>query len=324
MTNELFFYDQALGLGEFYSTDGKGNIQMLGSSNNTFHKGWTHIIPGHFGGSDLTGLFFYDAKAGLGEFYSSDGKGNIQMLGSSNNTFHKGWTHIVSFPPFAVKIPPGGSKDMIYSKLFFYDAKAGLGEFYSSDGKGNIQMLGSSNNTFHKGWIHIIPGHFGGSDLTDLFFYDAKAGLGEFYSLVGKGDLKALGSSNNTFYKGWTHIIPGHFGGSDLTGLFFYDAKAGLGEFYSSDGKGNIQMLGSSNNTFHKGWTHIIPSKRVVSLGQFGGKYLTDLFFYDAKAGLGEFYSSDGKGNIQMLGSSNNTFHKGWTHIISGDFTQLG
>jgi hypothetical protein len=57
------------------------------------HTGWTHIIPGDFGGSGFTDLLFYDAAAGNGQFYATE-QGSIKLLKEHTN-LRKTWTQIV-------------------------------------------------------------------------------------------------------------------------------------------------------------------------------------------------------------------------------------
>ena len=53
---------QAGGHGEFYTTDGQGNLGFL-KLNEGWRSSWTAIIPGNFGGSGFTDLLFYDPRA---------------------------------------------------------------------------------------------------------------------------------------------------------------------------------------------------------------------------------------------------------------------
>jgi len=48
---------------------------------------------------------------------------------------------------------------------------AGTGEFYTTDGAGNISLL-KNHTGWRQSWTHIIPGDFGGSGRTDLLFYE--------------------------------------------------------------------------------------------------------------------------------------------------------
>ncbi len=71
----------------------------------------------------------------------------------------------------------------------------------------------------------------------------------------------------------WTHIVPGKFGGSAHTDLFFYDATRGESENYRTDGAGGMTLLRRHTN-LRKTWQFIAP-------GQFSGNSITDLLFYD-------------------------------------------
>ncbi len=57
------------------------------------------------------------------------------------------------------------------SDLLFYDPTAGQGEFYSTDGSGNIALLKASSG-WRSTWSIIVPGSFNGDGFTDLLFYD--------------------------------------------------------------------------------------------------------------------------------------------------------
>ncbi len=47
---------------------------------------WHTIHVGKFADSAFDGLFFYDQPGGAGEFYSTDGAGNIALLSSHSGT----------------------------------------------------------------------------------------------------------------------------------------------------------------------------------------------------------------------------------------------
>jgi hypothetical protein len=251
----------------------------------------------------MQGVLFYDPGVGQGEFYTTDGHGGI-----SRTRLHAGWrsswTHII----------PGQFGGSNFTDLLFYDS-AGTGEFYTTDERGRISLLKTHTGWQSSGrpWTQIIPGQFGGSNFTDLLFYDS-AGTGEFYTTDGHGGISLLKTHTGWQSSGrpWTHIIPGQFGGSGFTDLLFYDS-AGTGEFYTTDGHGEISLLKTHTGWQSSGrpWTQIIP-------GQFGGSNFTDLLFYDS-AGTGEFYTTDGHGGISLL-KTHTGWRSSWTQIIPGEF----
>jgi hypothetical protein len=95
------------------------------------------------------------------------------------------------------------------------------GEFYTTDGGGNISPL-KNHRGWRKTWQLIIPGNFGGDGTTDLLFYDPTIGEGEFYIADGGGNISLL-KNHGGWRKTWQLIIPGNFGGGGTTDLLFYD-----------------------------------------------------------------------------------------------------
>jgi hypothetical protein len=97
MAEGLLFYDRSTGQGEFYTTDGQGGISGLGQPHTNWRSSWTQIIPGRFrdGTFGLTHLLFYDAGAGTGEFYTTDGQGGISGLGQPHSNWRSSWARII-------------------------------------------------------------------------------------------------------------------------------------------------------------------------------------------------------------------------------------
>jgi hypothetical protein len=108
-----------------------------------WRKTWSIIIPCNITGSQYADLLFYDRAAGVGEFYSTDGKGNLTLL-SSQSTWRTSWTEIHAIG---------------FTELMFYDATAGVGEFYTTDIHGNMTLL-KSYTDWRKTWHLIAPGNF--------------------------------------------------------------------------------------------------------------------------------------------------------------------
>src|SRR4051794_21497898 len=57
---------------------GPGDIILL-KSDPRWRTTWSIITAGNFAGRDFSDLLFYDATAGVGEFYTTEG-GNISLL----------------------------------------------------------------------------------------------------------------------------------------------------------------------------------------------------------------------------------------------------
>jgi hypothetical protein len=295
----LLFYDPRSGHGEFYTTDERG--MFLLTQYTGWRSSWTQIIPGRFSEHNpFTDLFFYDAAAGTGEFYTTDKRGGMHLLRQHTDL------------PSGRQIIPGrfGATSHL-TDLLFYDGATGTLDFFATEGRGEIELLGQ--HTGLPSGRQIVAGQFASSpviDFTDLLFYDAAAGIGEFYRTAGQGRISLLRQQTG-WRSTWTQIIPGRFGGSNFNDLLFYDAAAGIGEFYTTDGQGGIHLLRQQSG-WRSSWTKIVR-------GDFGGSDLTDLLFYDAAAGDLQFYATDGQGGIRRLRQL--TGWRGtWAQIVPGSF----
>jgi hypothetical protein len=195
---------------------------------------------------------------GTAQLYSTDGLSNLSLMRDFSG-WRDSWKLII----------PGNFGGNIWPDLLFYDRAAGQGEFYTTDGQGNLTPLRQYN--WRTTWDMIIPGNFGGDSRTDLLFYDRAAGQGEFYTTDGQGNLTLL--SQHSWRTTWDMVIPGNFGVNTWPDLLFYDRAAGQGEFYTTDGQGNLTLL--SQHSWRTTWDMIVP-------GNFGGPGLgwTDLLFY--------------------------------------------
>ncbi|MCI0390006.1 MAG: S8 family peptidase [Acidobacteria bacterium] len=288
-------YAHGIGFGEFYTTDGLGNLSLL--KQHQWRQSWYMIIPGNFGGGSSIDLLFYDRAAGQGEIYTRDGQGNLSLL--KEHSWRKSWDLII----------PGHFGGDGFTDLLFYDRAAGQGEIYATDVQGNLSLL--KQHTWRKSWDLIIPGHFGGDHSIDLLFYDRAAGQGEIYTRDVQGNLSL--QKQHTWRKSWDLIIAGTFAGvNSWNALLFYDRAAGQGEIYTTDGFGNLSLL--KQHIWRKSWDLIIR-------GNFGGNSWPDLLFYDRAAGQGEIYTTDGLGNLSLL--KQDTWRKSWDLIIPGEFGGL-
>ncbi len=291
---DLFFYNQSVGRGEFYGTDGLGNINHL-STYSALPKSLTQILSGMFSfGSPCEGMLMYDNAQGAGAFYTAGRDGTLNLV-SFLGGWRKSWTHIIKG-----HFVDNGSAESGFDSIIFYEGSTGESALYCTDGEGHIQLV--KLNNWSPNWTKIVPGPFTfGTPLTGLFFYDQPHGSGAFYSTDGSGNFSLL-AGHAGLRTTWTTIITTPFG------LLFYDAGSGVSEFYSTDGEGGLSLL--KNDTWSKGWTHIISSSNFVFGSPTGG-----LLFYNSTTGASEFYRyDDAVGNISLIRSD--TWSKGWTHIL--------
>ena len=120
-------------------------------------------------------------------------------------------------------IVPGKFSDSPFTDLLFYDRESGTGEFYTTDGKGNISILQGYAGKWQKSWDMIIPGNFTPGPHTDLLFYDRTDKAGYFHATDGNGNISNLNKIEGV----WSKVIPGSFGvRSEFTDLFLYDPSA--------------------------------------------------------------------------------------------------
>jgi len=350
--SDLLFYDPVAGEGEIYSTDGKGNTTLVKSFSG-WRNSWSIIVPGNFVGTAFTDLLFYDAVAGVGEVYACDGSGNLTHAKTFND-WRNTWSAIVPGKFIATGNPftdllfydrgagvaelrtsdgqgglnffklisgwretwsiltPGNLAGNALTELVLYDAAAGAGEIWSADGQGNFGVLKSYGGR-RTSWSLVVPGNFTDGNYTDLLFYDAAAGVGEFYGTDGEGNLGFAVVSYNDWRNSWTQIVPGTFNDSQFSGLLFYDAGAGTGEFYATDGKGKITPL-AAHTDWRTNWTLIVS-------GHFTAGEFSDLLFYEGATGYAELHRTDGKGGINFVASFN--WDKGWSHLVPGNFLGL-
>jgi hypothetical protein len=198
------------------------------------------------------------------EFYTTDGRGGMHLLRLSEG-LRRTWDMIVP-GDF------GGGR----TGLFFYDKRAGDGLFFTVDSSGGLHPMGGATGTLRRAWDMIIPGNFGGNGHTDLLFYDAQSGDGEFYTVDGSGNLHTI-NRHTDWRHTWNMIIPGNFDGDDHTDLLFYDKQAGDGEFSTVDNSGALHTMIVYHGLWRHTWSAIVP-------GDFGNGN-TSLLFYDPSAG---------------------------------------
>ncbi len=274
-----------------------GDIILL-RSDPSWRTTWSIITPGAFSGRDFSDLLFYDAGAGVGEFYTTEG-GNLSLLKSLSG-WRSSWTIIVP-----CRITGSRTQD-----LLFYDAHAGVGELYRTDGHGSISLV-QTHTGWRTSWKMIIPCNLTNGATSDLLFYDPAAGVGEMYRTDTHGNLSLI--KTHTGWRGsWSQILACNLTGGTYTDLLFYDPGAGVGEMYRTDGHGNLSPIRSYGD-----WRH---TWSIVKACRISGGHTDDLMFYDPTGGVGEFYATDGRGGINMLHTTN-TWRRSWSIIEPANFT---
>ncbi len=113
-----------------------------------------------------------------------------------------------------------------HSDVLFYNANAGLGELYSTNGLGELNPIVRRYTNWRTSWSIIVTGSFTGTGFSDLLFYGRAAGIGEFYRVDKQGGLTLL-ASHTDWLTTWSQIVVGNFSRSGSSDLLFYEATAG-------------------------------------------------------------------------------------------------
>jgi hypothetical protein len=266
-----------------------GSVILL-TSDGSWRSTWSILAPGNFSGRPFSDLLFYDAAAGVGEFYSTEG-GNMDLLGNISG-WRESWSMIIP-----CNLTNGATQD-----LLFYDPGAGEAEIYSTDGHGGISLI-KSHSGWRESWSVILPCKLTSGNAADLLFYDPGAGEGEMYSTDGHGEISLI-KNHSGWRESWSIVKPCKVSDGRLTDIMFYDPEAGVGEFYSTDGHGEISLL-QSDDTWRHSWSTISPANFTDGAGE-------DLVFYDPGAGTGEIYTTRG-----------NTLATAVLATCEGDYTAL-
>jgi hypothetical protein len=292
--------------GAFFKTNGAGTLDAIGILHEDWRATWTHIVPGAFGGN-RPGLFFYEAPAGKARFFATNGGNNMTYLGAELTGLPTTWTHIV----------PGDFDGYGLTDLFCYDAAAGTGAFFTTNGAGALVPLGDVHAGWRPTWTHIVPGSFGGGGRTDLFCYDAAAGKAAFFATNCAGPPTLIGVECAGLSTTWTRVIPGRFGGGGLTELLCYDAITATAQLFTTTGDGKLTAKGTPTGDWRKTWTQIVP-------GNFGGNANTGLFFYEASTGTTRFCATNGTAPLTLLGGESTGRPTTWTKVVPADFEPGG
>jgi hypothetical protein len=311
---DLFCYNRNSGIGAFFATVRSGHLndgtvvsdgpRQVGP-NHTFHNRWTHIVYGPF--QAAVQLLFYDASSGVGEFYSTDGHGNL-TLKKRHTGWRTSWTQILA----------GRFGN---ANLLFYDPAAGLGAFYRVDALGAIHLVREATG-WRESWHSIVKGNFSNSPNDDLLFYDKSAGAAEFYRLDATAGMTQF-HQDLGWRKTWQKIVPGQFlQKSTFDGLLFYEEGTGFTKFYATDGHANISKIDVNlGNPWALPWKEILAGEFTPNLGIIG---TSRLCCYDAKDGTLRYFYFE-PATIKTLIDLNGKWASGGVPgpTISSAFTSL-
>jgi hypothetical protein len=309
----LLFFEQSTGYAEVYETDGNGHIVAPAMQTYSPLGGraqWTHIIPGYFGPSGLTGLLLYDQASGFARFFDCKENGHFAQM-SEYSGWRTTWTQIV----------PGIFTTRNTSGLVFYSPSENYGELWETDGKGLLGTAPAQTFTdWRSTWTHIVaadfywtPGYNSAPAFTDIFFYEGSTGYGEMYyfdeSGRAGGGLVPYPVATGQLIPGAANVVAGNFG-SGFSGLLLHDRSAGRLKIYYFDANagispvetlsglrttfdlvapGNFFMANPDDHWFNDGPTiAAFPDEARNFRAATGG--FTDLLLYDRSAGLGVTY----------------------------------
>jgi hypothetical protein len=311
----LLFYEQSTGYAEVYETDGDGRI--VATSVQTYNPlggngapHWTHVVPGLFGSSGLTGILLYDQSSGYSCIFERGSDGAFIQL-KNCPARRDTWTQIV----------PGLFTPSSNSSILFYSPSEGYGELWNTNatglaGKAPVQKFGGWRGT----WTHIVggdffwtPGYISSTPVfSDLFFYEAPTGYWEMYRFDETG-LVPYPTASGTVMSSATNLIAGNFGGFGLCDLLLHDRSAGQLKIYSFGGDGtqlvDRETLSGLRRTFdllapgkfhlpnpEDRWFNDGPGGAIYAFGdeqrnwRAGTGAFSDLLLYDRAAGLGQTY----------------------------------
>ncbi|MFT3945198.1 MAG: hypothetical protein QM705_15445 [Ancrocorticia sp.] len=353
--HDLFFYDATNGHGEFYGSHGTGVLECVGSCPD-LPKNCTQVACGNFGEGKNNDLLFYCPSLGEGTFYTVEeyavrplhkhtgwstsltliypigvqgqkwtslifynGTTGEVMLAETdqgklgvqkNNKFMpKGWTTITYLDPEKGSPYTGLAQFMGYAAV--PPQPLSRFEFFATDAQGGMSQYDSRTSP-HPGYSHIVSGNFGTGNGTDIFCYSPIDGQGDIWSRADNG--RVLWQSSTPLRKGCTLVAaPNLFGGAN-NDLVLYSPTDATIDVYRVEAPGKL-TLSKTMTDMRKTWTGVATGKWWPGLAD----HYSQLFFYDADAGYGEFFVCRDDGGLQR-GSKISTLRKGCTMVESGSF----
>ncbi|MFT3945200.1 MAG: hypothetical protein QM705_15455 [Ancrocorticia sp.] len=348
--HNLFFYDATNGHGEFYASLGDGVLEKVGEKTD-LPKGCSQVVRGQFGPGERHDFLFYSPITGEGTFYTVDefvlttlfkhtgwtkawtAIAPIDIPGNQwtsvvfysaatgdtyiANTDHGNFTTKASYPGLL----PKGWTSVTYVNIAGKEALLGYGapdptrrpalsrlDLYAVDIKGGIVPI-DSRSGIHPGYLTITNGDYSAGG-PSILAYDPALGQGDVWTRTDQGGL-LWSTSNTTLTKGATLQVNAKLMSSSRSDQLLYFPADGTIEIYRADTPGKLQ-LAHRQGGMRTTWTHLV-------MGNFNGSSpYHALFFYDAAAGHGEFWVSDGKGKLTMA-SEHSNLAKGCTFMAAAN-----
>jgi hypothetical protein len=130
------------GVLEFWTVDIWGHVALL--RNVPTSRTWTSILALNVTGGIFSDLLFYDAAAGIGQLFTTDGQGNLHLL-KPYTGWRTNWS-VIRSPSFG--------------QLMFYSADSGVGEFYSASRLTGTLTLQKTHGDWRTDWSQIQVANF--------------------------------------------------------------------------------------------------------------------------------------------------------------------
>lgn len=266
---------------------------------------------GRSDGDDGENIVFYDREGGSAGFYRPEGDGEVVRWRSY--AFGEGALFLT-----AARFTHAARRDFIA-----YFPQTGRGRLYTMSREGRITRGDAVQ--LGTGWTHLVRGRFsptetvGGDEIAaqDILLYNARTGTVRFFASDGRGNLAALGRSR-TWEAGWTHLVPGFYGGrGSRTDVMAYrrTGQRGTARFFTTDLQGSLRPLGEAFD--FPGATHIARGR--FGFGPDAGTEATPRFLvYDTERGQLDAISVY-RGDTSVL-TSIGAFRRRWTHLVVGDY----
>lgn len=289
----IMIQDSATGEVRFYAPDGQGGLAARGETHGL--SGRLQFVSGIFLDAEgYTDFLAYDPDAGTGQFYTLRPGGGLFPVGPLNTGWRRSWRMVTG--RFA-------TKQTRFSPILMYCVQSGDVEVYLSDGKGGLVLDRGQAAALPPGRL-LFPGEVDGeSKFFEIATLDTAAQRGAIYALGEDGRIVP----GETEHGSETALYAfGRFGGppgahQDLVALLpqgrptansttLFLTRAPRAYSYTP-------LTNHECDTGRAAWTGMISGRFVSS------SPLSSLFLYDGAAGEGQFFTTDGKGNMAAVGS---------------------